>query len=135
MWEYTTPSHGLPIGAFFRGESARNAYRKNDDYSITKRNSTVVLSRRCDDGQHEHDERHPLQDNAQPHQSVAVFRIELAAAYHGEQTDEKRAEHGEHRHNQEAGENSAHSLDIGCRRTDASLSAGSNAKFGPTGRR
>src|SRR4051812_30874845 len=44
MWEYTTPSHGLPIGAFFRGESARNAYRKNDDYSITKGPATVVLS-------------------------------------------------------------------------------------------
>src|SRR3954452_10880971 len=43
MWEYTTPSHGLPIGAFFRGESARNAYGKNDDYSIRKRNSTVVI--------------------------------------------------------------------------------------------
>src|SRR4051794_31232908 len=42
MWEYTTPSHGLPIGAFFRGESARNAYGKNDDYSIRKGNSTVV---------------------------------------------------------------------------------------------
>src|SRR3954462_2839600 len=45
MWEYTTPSHGLPIGAFFRGESARNAYGKNDDYSIRKGNSTVVLWR------------------------------------------------------------------------------------------
>src|SRR3954465_14197207 len=43
MWEYTTPSHGLPIGAFFRGESARNTYRRNEDYSITKGNSTVVL--------------------------------------------------------------------------------------------
>src|SRR3954452_14182591 len=42
MWEYTTPSHGLPIGAFFRGESARNAYRRNEDYSITKGSSTVV---------------------------------------------------------------------------------------------
>src|SRR3954447_22751322 len=42
MWEYTTSSHGLPIGAFFRGESARNAYRRNEDYSITKGNSTVV---------------------------------------------------------------------------------------------
>src|SRR4051812_36402919 len=45
MWEYTTPSHGLPIGAFFRGESARNTYRRNEDYSITKGNSTVVLGR------------------------------------------------------------------------------------------
>jgi hypothetical protein len=43
MWKYTTPFHGLPIGAFFRGKSARDAYRKNDDYSITKGNSTVVL--------------------------------------------------------------------------------------------
>ena len=43
MWEYTTPSHGLPIGAFFRGEAARNAYRRNEDYSIKKGNSTVVL--------------------------------------------------------------------------------------------
>ena len=48
MWEYTTPSHGLPIGAFFRGESARNAYRRNEDYSITKGNSTVVLGERLD---------------------------------------------------------------------------------------
>src|SRR3954451_11586591 len=46
MWEYTTPSHGLPIGAFFRGESARNTYRRNEDYSITKGNSTVVLAQR-----------------------------------------------------------------------------------------
>jgi hypothetical protein len=45
MWEYTTPSHGLPIGAFFRGKSARNAYRRNEDYSITKGNSTVVNGR------------------------------------------------------------------------------------------
>src|SRR3954447_17271287 len=43
MWEYTTSAHGLPIGAFFRGKSARNAYRRNEDYSITKGNSTVVL--------------------------------------------------------------------------------------------
>src|SRR3954466_12829193 len=43
MWEYTTSAHGLPIGAFFRGESARNAYRRNEDYSITKGSSTVVL--------------------------------------------------------------------------------------------
>src|SRR4051812_23966006 len=45
MWEYTTSSHGLPIGAFFRGKSARNAYRRNEDYSIKKGNSTVVFSR------------------------------------------------------------------------------------------
>src|SRR3954462_6443542 len=47
MWEYTTSAHGLPIGAFFRGESARNAYRRNEDYSITKRSSTVVLGERA----------------------------------------------------------------------------------------
>src|SRR3954468_16192816 len=44
MWEYTTSAHGLPIGAFFRGESARNAYSRNEDYSITKGSSTVVLA-------------------------------------------------------------------------------------------
>src|SRR3954453_22736881 len=44
MWEYTIPAHELPIGDFFRGESAQKAYRRKEDYSATKGNSTVVLT-------------------------------------------------------------------------------------------